>query len=85
MPPSAIAPLASHVSARLSRWEQSRARRRVEDRGWKLIALSSISGVIGSGSEIVTTTLPAGAHTITLTATNSAGLTASQTLTLTVK
>lgn len=53
--------------------------------GKALTWTSSISGPIGSGSEIVVTTLPAGAHTITLTATNSAGLTTTQTVAITVQ
>jgi hypothetical protein len=50
-----------------------------------LVWSSNISGTLGSGNEIVVTKLPAGDHTITLKATNSAGLTATQTISIKVQ
>jgi hypothetical protein len=55
----------------------------IENQG--LVWTSDISGTLGSGSEIALTRLPLGNHTITLTATNSAGLTASQSIKITVQ
>jgi len=45
---------------------------------------SDISGELGYGSELVFENLPAGRHTITVTATNSAGLSSSATMTVQV-
>ena len=55
----------------------------IENQG--LVWTSDVSGNLGSGSEIALTKLPLGNHTITLTATNSAGLTASQSIKITVQ
>lgn len=46
--------------------------------GKSLVWTSSLSGTLGTGSELHVTGLKTGTHTITLTATNSAGLTSSQ-------
>ena len=51
----------------------------------KLIWTSSISGILGRGTDIVAKKLAAGDHVITFTATNSAGLSASQSVKLTVR
>ena len=49
----------------------------------KLVWTSNVSGqIIGKGTELITETLPAGVHVIILTATNSAGMTATGTITL---
>lgn len=45
---------------------------------------SSIDGVLGTGSPVSTTTLTAGTHTITLTATDSSGYTGSSSISITV-
>jgi hypothetical protein len=45
---------------------------------------SNISGTLGIGTEIYVTDLPKGEHTITVKATNSAGLSASATINITV-
>jgi hypothetical protein len=45
---------------------------------------SNISGFLGTGSKLLVTNLPAGEHDITLTARNSAGLSASDTIHLNV-
>ncbi len=45
---------------------------------------SNISGELGYGSELLVRNLPAGRHTITVTATNSAGLSSSETVTVQV-
>jgi len=49
-----------------------------------LVWTSNVSGALGTGEVLVVYDLPAGQHVITLTATNSAGLTASSTVTVTV-
>jgi len=49
-----------------------------------LVWTSDISGVIGTGNALVVKDLPMGEHTITLTATNRAGLTARDSITLEV-
>jgi len=51
----------------------------------RLVWTSSISGPIGTGTDILAKGLPAGEHTITFTATNSVGLNASQSVKVTVK
>ncbi|MFZ4438976.1 MAG: CFI-box-CTERM domain-containing protein [Syntrophales bacterium] len=50
----------------------------------KLKWTSSISGELGYGSELIVSDLPIGNHTITLTATNSAGLSSSATVSIRV-
>ena len=50
----------------------------------KLKWTSSISGELGSGAELIVSNLPIGTHTITLTATNSAGLSSSATVSVQV-
>jgi hypothetical protein len=49
----------------------------------KMVWTSNLSGLIGRGPSVVAT-LPAGAHRITLTATNSAGATGTKTVTIVV-
>lgn len=51
----------------------------------KLVWTSDISGRLGMGSTLVLAGLAPGSHTITLTATNSAGLSASQSIRITVQ
>jgi len=51
----------------------------------KLVWTSSISGALGTGTDIVAKKLAAGEHTITFTATNSAGLSSSQSIKVSVK
>lgn len=50
----------------------------------RLLWRSSISGVLGSGGQIVARALPAGKHVITLSATNSVGLTTVDSVTIDV-
>ena len=51
----------------------------------KLVWTSSISGPLGNGLDVVAKRLVAGEHTITFTATNSAGLSSSQSIKVTVR
>lgn len=50
----------------------------------KLEWTSNLSGTLGNGTDLIVDSLPIGDHTITVTATNSAGLAASSSITLSI-